>query len=393
MSSTEVEAQRRGLPLRMLIGASVPLLIVGSLHYYLAKRLFTDAGIHGPWAVAGYLALFGLLLVVVMGFRFARGEHRTLAVVSAWVSHLWIGAFALLVALMPVLDLLRVLGGWVWPARFADRLAAGQLQAGIAVALVGVALLAGIASARGKAKIERVEVPIPGLPPAFDGYRIAQVSDIHIGQTLGKDFLARMVGQVNALQPDAIAITGDLIDGQVDALKDEVAPLSGLRAKDGAFFVTGNHEYYYDGFGWEDAVRRLGVTVLHNSHRLVQRGDAALALGGIPDHDGASFGAPTRMDRTFAGAPEAAPRVLLAHQPRSVRFTAGHRVALQLSGHTHGGQFFPWMLFIRFQQPVVSGLAKLGEGWVYTSRGTGYWGPPLRLGAPPEITELILRPA
>ncbi|MGQ0507705.1 MAG: metallophosphoesterase, partial [Myxococcaceae bacterium] len=129
---------------------------------------------------------------------------------------------------------------------------------------------------------------------------------------------------------------------------------------------------------------------LHNAPHVVRRGKGALVIAGIPDHDGASFGAPTHLDRTFANAPEEAPRVLLAHQPRSARLTQQHNVALQLSGHTHGGQFFPWMFFVKLQQPVLAGLHRLGTGWLYTSRGTGYWGPPIRLGAPPEITELTL---
>ncbi len=392
MTETGVELpRRRGLPLRMIIGASIPVFLAGLLHYYIGRRLFTDAGVHGPLAALGFGALFGLLASIPLGVGFARSDRRQLAVAFGWISHLWIGAFALFVVTLPALDLLRLVGGWVWPERFADRLVVGQLQAAIAAGLVFAGMALGLLSARGKAKVERVEVALPGLPAELDGYRIVQVSDIHIGQTLGRSFLKRMVAQVNALAPDAIAVTGDLIDGHVDALREEVAPLAELSAKDGAFFVTGNHEYYYDGFAWEEAVRRMGLTVLHNSHRVVRRGDGELVIAGIPDHDGAGFGAPTRLDKTFAGAPDGAPRILLAHQPRSARLTDGHDVALQLSGHTHGGQFFPWMFFVRLQQPVVSGLRKIGKGWVYTSRGTGYWGPPIRLGAPPEITELVLR--
>ncbi|MGQ0507135.1 MAG: metallophosphoesterase, partial [Myxococcaceae bacterium] len=257
-------------PIGRLLFASIPLLLVVALHYYVGTRLITQAGITGFSAVLGWLVLGGFLLSVFLGLGFARSAQRSLAVISAWISHLWIGAFAFLIVTLPVLDLLRVFGTAVWPTAFADRLTVGQLEAALAVALVTLAVLLGVVSARGKPHVEKVRVPIVALPPELEGYRIVQVSDIHIGQTLGRAFLQRMVNQVNALKPDAIAVTGDLIDGHVDALRDEVAPLADLKATDGAFFVTGNHEYYYDGFGWEDAVRKMGLTVLHNSHHVVR---------------------------------------------------------------------------------------------------------------------------
>jgi hypothetical protein len=227
------------------------------------------------------------------------------------------------------------------------------------------------------------------------GLKVVQISDLHIGQTLDGKFLERVVEQVNALEPDVVAITGDLVDGTVARLRDDVAPLARLRAKLGVFYVNGNHEYYSGPVAWERHVATLGITVLHNEHRVVERGGDALVIAGITDHGGGAFGPEheSRPDKAVAGAPEGVPRILLAHQPRSAPQAAPFGYALQLSGHTHGGQIFPFMFFVRLQQPVVSGLHKLAGMWVYTSRGTGYWGPPLRIGPSPEITALTLVPA
>jgi predicted MPP superfamily phosphohydrolase len=209
---------------------------------------------------------------------------------------------------------------------------------------------------------------------------------------LDRHFLRRVVEQVNALQPDLIAVTGDLVDGSVRTLRDEVAPLSELRAPLGVYYVTGNHEYYHGGAAWTAEVARLGLTVLHNEHRVVERAQARLVVAGVTDHEGGRMDPAhaCRPDLALAGALEGVPRLLLAHQPRTAFLAKGLGVDLQLSGHTHGGQMFPFMFFVKLQQPVIRGLATIAGVRVYTSRGTGYWGPPLRLGPAPEITELTL---
>jgi len=256
------------------------------------------------------------------------------------------------------------------------------------------ALVLGFATAHGRARVERVRVPMRGLGEGLAGVRIVQISDIHIGPTLDGRFLQRVVEQVNALSPDLIAVTGDLVDGSVQALREQVAPLAGLRAPLGVYFVTGNHEYYSGGAAWSAEVRSLGLSVLHNEHRVVERGGARLTVAGVTDHDAGHIDPAhaSRPDLALAGAPPGVPRVLLAHQPRTAQLAQGLGVDLQLSGHTHGGQMFPFMFFVRLQQPVVQGLKTLFGTRVYTSRGTGYWGPPLRLGPAPEITELTLVP-
>ena len=189
-----------------------------------------------------------------------------------------------------------------------------------------------------------------------------------------------------------VAITGDLVDGSVAELAAHVAPLARLRSRHGSFFVTGNHEYYSGVHCWVAELQRLGVRVLHNEHVVVQHEDAALVLAGVTDFTGHHFDPAHRSDpaAAVAGAPDGAPRVLLAHQPRSAAAAARAGFDLQLSGHTHGGQFLPWNFFVPLQQPYTAGLFQLDRLQIYVSRGTGYWGLPKRFGAPSEIAELRL---
>jgi predicted MPP superfamily phosphohydrolase len=253
----------------------------------------------------------------------------------------------------------------------------------------------GFFNARRPARVKRVDIRLANLPPALAGFRIVQISDIHVGPTIKQDYLRRIVDRVNALDADVVAITGDLVDGSVPDLRAHVAPLADLRARQGVYFVTGNHEYYAGVHAWVAEVQRLGIRVLHNEHVVLRHGDAQLVLAGVPDYTGHHFDPAHRSDPAAAlvGAPQGAPRVLLAHQPRTAEAAEQAGFDLQISGHTHGGQFLPWTFFVPLQQPYVAGLHKLGRLAVYVSRGTGYWGPPKRLGAPSEISELRLAPS
>ncbi|MDQ6684537.1 MAG: metallophosphoesterase, partial [Pseudomonadota bacterium] len=251
----------------------------------------------------------------------------------------------------------------------------------------------GFANARRTARVVRVDVPIAGLPPSLHGFSIAQISDVHVGPTIRAGYLERIVAAVNRLDADVVAITGDLVDGSVRELAEHVAPLAGLRSREGSFFVTGNHEYYSGAAAWVDELRRIGLTVLLNQHVVVRRGEAEVVVAGVTDYGAGHFDRAQASDPRAALAsspPGAALRILLAHQPRSAGAAAQAGFDLQLSGHTHGGQFLPWNFFVRLQQPFTAGLHRWRRMWVYTSRGTGYWGPPKRFGAPSEITLLRL---
>jgi predicted MPP superfamily phosphohydrolase len=253
--------------------------------------------------------------------------------------------------------------------------------------------LLGLLNTRRTARVKRVDVPIANLPAALQGFTIAQISDLHVGPTIRASYVQRIVDRVNALEADAVAITGDIVDGPVHELRTHVAPLGNLRSRHGSFFVTGNHEYYAGAGPWLAEVRSLGIRVLMNEHVVLERGGASLVLAGVADFTAHHFDEAHRSDpaAALAGAPaDAGARVLLAHQPRTAPAAQEAGFDLQISGHTHGGQFFPWIFFVRFQQPFTAGLHRLGRLWVYVSRGTGYWGPPKRLAAPSEITRLRL---
>jgi hypothetical protein len=379
-----------GVLLRALLGVLTMVGLVAGIHGYLGLRLLVDPRVPQPWAALGWVALGLLFASIPLGMVAMRMEPSVFSRTVYGTGILWMGVFGVLLSAVVAADVVGGVWRLVGSAPEALTLARGKALA--VVTVVGPALAWAWLTARGKARVERLTVPVAGLGAGLSGMKVVQISDIHIGPTLDRHFMRRVVDQVNALEPDVVAVTGDLVDGSVRQLRDEVAPLGGLRAKLGVYFVTGNHEYYSGGPAWAAEVARLGLTVLLNEHRVVEREGARLTVAGVTDHNGGSID-PThacRPDLALAGAPAGVPRLLLAHQPRTARLAKGLGVDLQLSGHTHGGQIFPFMFFVKLQQPVVSGLATVAGVRVYTNRGTGYWGPPFRLGPTPEITELTL---
>jgi predicted MPP superfamily phosphohydrolase len=372
--------RRRGVPIFLAV-----LSLVLLLHAYIGSRLIGSLALPAWASATAWLVLALCCFSVPGGFWLTYAMPGRFADTISALGRIWLGVFGVLLSVTVASDLARLIAhAFGAPSDWSVR--QGTATLAIGALAVGYALWV----AR-RPVLERVRVPIAGLPPALEGFRIVQISDIHVGEMLGKGFLDRVVERVNALEPDVVAITGDLVEGTVEHLGDAVAPISRLRGKQGVYFVTGNHEYYWGGPAWERRVEQLGVTVLHNEHRVLPREGARVVLGGVTDFDGGAFGAEhaSRPDVAFEGAPEGV-RVLLAHQPRSVADAAKAGVALQLSGHTHGGQIFPFNFFVLLQQPVIQGLKKLAGVWVYTHRGTGFWGPPMRLGPSPEIAEITL---
>jgi uncharacterized protein len=391
---SELEASLERVPLaailRGLAFAAIAVGLVGGLHYYIALRFIEGARLSGQAEEAAWTAAGALFCSIPLSF-FLRGVlPRRAASAMRTLVYLWMGLFALLITAVAVADLGSALFALARGTPASARWNPGLLTLVLAVAVTALAF--GVRTALGPPDIERIAVPIAGLRPGLEGLRIVQISDLHIGETLHADWAESIAREVNRLEPDVVAITGDLADGSAARLGEEVAPLGGIRARLGTFFVTGNHEYYNGAPGWEERVRSLGITVLHNEHRVLSRGGDALVVAGVTDSEGGRFSAADapRPDLAFAGAPEGAPRVLLAHQPRAAFQAAPFGVDLQLSGHTHGGQIFPWMFFVRLQQPVLRGLKRVAGVRVYTHRGTGFWGPPVRVGARAEIACLTL---
>jgi len=351
------------------------------LHLYLGMRLVPDMPV-GHAAVEAWLAVSTLLMP--LGLLATRWRSRRFADVAAWAGLLLMGLFSSVFVLTLVRDVVLLAA---WP--FGGLGGPWKAMSAATVIVAGaLATAAGFLNARRTADVVRVDVPIPGLPDALHGFTIAQVSDLHVGPTIKSRYVQAIVDRVNGLKPDMVALTGDLVDGTVAELADHVAPLGRLASRHGTFAVTGNHEYYAGAHAWIDELRRLNLTVLMNEHVVLDHGDGQVVVAGVADWSAHHFDPSHRSDPAgaIAGSPVAAgARLLLAHQPRTATLASGAGYHLQLSGHTHGGQFFPWNLFVPLQQPFTAGLHKLHDLWVYTSRGTGYWGPPKRLGAPSEI--------
>ncbi|WP_441948848.1 metallophosphoesterase [Nocardia sp. 2TAF39] len=251
----------------------------------------------------------------------------------------------------------------------------------------------GVVEARRVPRVRTVDVVIPGLGPALDGLRMVVVTDTHFAALDRLRWSERVVEVVNAQRPDIACHAGDLADGSVAKRHPQVDPLGKVEAELGRFYITGNHEYFGDAQGWIDHMASLGWQPLHNQHETVRRGDDQLVIAGIDDPTGVGLtGHGPDLPAALAGADPHAPVVLLAHQPKQITDTAAAGIALQISGHTHGGQIWPFHYLVRLDQPVVAGLSRHGERTqLYTSRGTGFWGPQLRVFAPSEITVLVLR--
>ena len=361
-----------------------------SLPGYIGWRLLPPLT-QGPLGLgAGIVALAGMCLLILRSVRLRSSGGQGLGALLTWSGLLAMGFFSSLFVATLLRDLVLVLGYLLLEP---DRAAAWVRPTAIAVLALTIASgLLGLLRARHPRLVE-VAVPIRGLPAALEGFSIAQISDLHVGPTIRRGFVARIVARVNRLDADVIAVTGDLVDGSVAQLQTETAPLAALRARLGVFFVTGNHEYYSGEPEWTREIRRLGLSVLKNEHVVLPRGDTQVVLGGVTDYGAEYFDPAERSDPVAAlrgSPPLAAVRILLAHQPGSAAAAAQAGFDLQISGHTHGGQFLPWNFFVGFFQPFTSGLYQRAGFSVYVSRGTGYWGPPNRFGVPGEITRLRL---
>ena len=371
-----------------------PLWLFLSLPGYVGWRLLSGLSL-GPAAIAaGVVLLIGCCLLIPFSMRTRVLQNRKLADRLAWVGLTAMGFFSSLLVLTLLRDVV-LLGAYVFLSGGQARLwIEPSAQATLYLSLF--VTVAGLIIARRRPGVVEIKIPVVDLPHALHGFSIAQISDVHVGPTIKRGFVEGIVRRVNELKADMIAVTGDLVDGSVQQLSAHTAPLAGLTARHGAYFVTGNHEYYSGERAWTEEIRRLGLRVLKNEHVVLQHDGASLILAGVTDYSAHHFDPAQRSDPAAAlhGAPmDAGAKVLLAHQPSSAMAAANAGFDVQISGHTHGGQFWPWNLFIHFFQPFSSGLHRLKNLWIYVNRGTGYWGPPNRFGVPSEITRIRLVPA
>jgi predicted MPP superfamily phosphohydrolase len=384
-ASAERPGPRRIASVALFVALALSLL--GGAHWYLARRYVLDPGLAEPLRslALGALIVLGTGAVLQPALeRFLRPPW--LRIVSfpflIWMGVFWLSCVGLALS-DGVLGLMGASGGQ--DAAAARAAAVGALV----LALAGLALRSGLSLPA----VRRVEIALARWPRALDGFRIVQISDIHIGPVLGRRFAERLTARVNALAPDLVAVTGDLVDGSVEALRDEVEPFAALAAGHGVYFVTGNHDVYSGGNSWVERVRELGLRVLRNE-RVAIGGADGFDLAGVDDHRGDWVrGSTEDLDAAFAGRDASRAVILLAHDPGTFRRAAKRGVDLQLSGHTHGGQIWPFNYLVRLAVPYVAGLHRVGASQLYVSRGSGFWGPPMRLLAPAEITEIVLRRA
>jgi predicted MPP superfamily phosphohydrolase len=363
---------------------TMPAILI-LLHAFVGVTLIPYLPIGGPGKVVAALLLVLSCYLVPLGFRSRSLSQSWLA----WAGLLAMGVFSSL-AVFSIVRGIVIAVLMAFPDRLSDAVMTGSAEA--VIVLVLLVTLLGIFNARRVARVVTVELPVRNLPAALEGFTIAQISDIHVGPTIRRPYISAIVKRVNGLKADIVAVTGDLVDGSVEQLAEHIAPLAELKGRYGTYVVTGNHEYYSGALAWVAHLNAMGLRVLLNEHVVINHNAADLIVAGITDYSAGMFVAEHRSSPQAAiqGAPANAPKVLLAHQPRSAKLAAEAGFDVQLSGHTHGGQFWPWMHFVRFQQPWVAGIHRLGKLRIYISRGTGYWGPPIRFGAPSEITHIRL---
>jgi uncharacterized protein len=368
-----------------------PLWLIVLLPAYIGWRLLPAMSI-GPVGVCAGIGLLIICCVVLpLAVRNRTIRSAALADLLAWIGVLSMGVFSSLLALTLLRDVVLFGSHFFLSAPQAASLAV--LSARGTLGLTVIVTLVGLIIAVRKPRVVHIDIPVTNLPKALHGFSIAQISDVHVGATIKRGFVEAIVAVANGLKADLIAVTGDLVDGSVQQLSIHTAPLAGLAARHGVYFVTGNHEYYSGERAWTAEIKRLGLQVLKNEHVVLKHDGASLVVAGVTDLSSHHFDAGERSDPAAAlrGAPaDAGARILLAHQPNSAPAAARAGFDVQISGHTHGGQFWPWNLFVGFFQPFTAGLYRLKDLWVYVNRGTGYWGPPNRFGVPSEITRIRL---
>ncbi|GLY25790.1 metallophosphoesterase [Micromonospora sp. NBRC 101691] len=401
-------------------------LVTGLIHLYLWKRLVRDTTSPGRWRRIGTVTVLVLAVLVPVTMVGTQAGLYWLA----WPGYLWLAVMFYLLVVLVALEVPMLVARLVLRRRVA---AAEPTAAAPEPALVGAAgtadppaadavrqpdhdpsrrlLLArgaaifagltatgvtgyGIRTALGPPQLDRVQIPLAKLPRSMDGLRIATVSDIHLGPLRGRAHTERIVAAINRLDADLVAVVGDLVDGSVAELGEAAAPLRDLRSRFGSFFVTGNHEYYSGVEEWVQEVDRLGLRVLQNERLEIAARGGVLDLAGVNDpsgEGGTGLAAGPDYAAALADRDTSRPVVLLAHQPVAALEASKFDVDLQLSGHTHGGQIVPFNVAVRLEQPVVSGLGEVDGTKVYVTNGAGFWGPPVRVGAEPQITLVELR--
>ncbi len=361
--------------------------VMGVLNLYIYRRLFTKLHFElKPFGLLLCSTLFALQLLFVL--EIASGALFIPSALFLVVSGS-VGITFLLFVVTLVYDILHTPAHRIpfdQSRRHFIKIVFDSTMLIIAVAYV----FKGIAGGFQRPVINRVKITIKDFP--FENLKIVQLSDIHIGRTIAESFVRELVERVNMLEADLVVITGDLVDLEVEIIAESLAPLKALKSRYGSYFILGNHEYFHGPQAIIDHIRTLGITPLLNESVIIREGEAAFNLVGINDLVSKRIGVlPYDVEKAFSQCDTSLATIVLAHQPKSVTITAHHEYDLMLSGHTHGGQIFPFGFLVMIDQPYFAGHYRIDERkQIFVSRGTGYWGPPIRLLAPSEITLLSL---
>ena len=395
----------------MLLFLFFGILILTGIYGYVGWRLLKPAQIPAPWKIVSwsvlvFLAILAPTPILLRSFQI----ENSLSDILTWPAYFGMGLVLFLFTLLILRD--AVLFVFKLARRLINAVSQTQTDSTIKkshhqerrqflensvnigfLGMTGILTGYGFVEAKRTPTVIYIDVPIAHLPQELNGFSIVQITDIHVSPTIKRGWVSMIVEEVNKLNGDLIVLTGDCVDGSVRHLQNDVTPLADLHAPYGNFFVTGNHEYYSGAEEWVNKINRLGFRVLLNEHTVIPYNNTSILLAGVTDFNGDQYIPSHKSDphQALSGAPVCDVKILLAHQPKSIYAAADAGYDLQISGHTHGGQFYPWNFAVRLAQPYISGLHLHNKTWIYVSRGTGYWGPPIRVGAPSEITVLTLR--
>ena len=381
------------------------ITLLGIMHGYVGWKIFSGLNLNSSLAIIGIilLAILTLLPVLPILFRYNGFESSFLDKLSL-IGYTSLGFFTLSFVAFLSKDLLFKVWGFISSFFSADvkqqitldvdkrEFLEKSLSIGI-LSLIGPTTAYGFYSARKGPTIINQDIYLKNLPDSFENFTIAQISDLHVGPTIKKPYVEKVVNQISTINPDLIAITGDIVDGSIDYLRRDLEPLSQVVAKYGTYFVTGNHEYYSGAERWLDETDRMGFTNLVNDNKLITIKDQNIALAGVNDYRAHQIIPSHRSnpDGAIKGINKDKVKILLAHQPASIFKANEAGYDLQISGHTHGGQFWPFTYPTKQANPYLSGLHDHNGTQIYVNSGTGYWGPPLRLGVTAEITLFRLK--
>lgn len=355
------------------------------LFLYIGFRLANEAW---QWVFLGGLLVMGLAMPF---YRLRRETSSAVKFVSEQITYLSLGLISVLLGLALVRDLVLLVTGLFWGFDQAAKLELMTVGS-VAFLAAGLLTVAGVFWAHQGLRVREISIPIENLPEALEGFRIAQISDLHIGSTIGPGYVEKVVRLVQKLGPDMTVLTGDIIDGALAQVRPAVEMLVQLPPLNHVFYVPGNHEYYWGFEAYGRALEKMGIHVLLNRGQEMQHKGQSIWVGGVTDPAAEQAGKNAGPDVPAAmrGGQGFDFKMLLSHRPHLVEEASRAGFQLQLSGHTHGGQFFPWTLVVRFAHRYFVGLMQFEKTWIYVNPGTGSWGPPLRMGTTPEVSHLIL---